>query len=564
MKIKTSIAILLLIILAFFAVAARCFYLQHYRADDYRKISLRAQRSSFTEKPRRGAILDCRGRTLAASLRLDTVFAEPRAVVDLKKTSQQLAVILDIDPEQIESKIANSRNPGYVALAKNLSLTDEKRTAIRKIIGLGIAKTWKRYYPLGPAAAHAIGFVGSDGIGLAGIELKYDSLLGGTIGQSTFFADAARRPIGVKHFGSFAVDGPDLVLTIDATIQAFTHLALKKQMIAFEAESAFAVVMDPCTSAVLAMVSLPDFDPTDLSTADANSLGNHIISDPFEPGSIFKPIVAACAIDCGSIKPDDIIFCEDGHYSGKGFGRIGEYKNGFGDLSIKRILAVSSNIGMAKIGQATGAENIYNGIKLFGFGSRTGIDLLGEEPGLVWPVKRWNGYSIARIPYGHEVLVTGMQIASAYCVMANGGKISRPHLAKALLNNTNKKVKIISPPPLGGYIIDTQTADWMVKTALTEVVNAGTGKRTALEDHQVWGKTGTANIAKSHEKGYDQQNYVASFAGGVPADNPKLVILVSVRKPNRRLGKGYTGGSVAAPAVKEILQKTMTYLESQN
>ncbi|MCD4830243.1 MAG: penicillin-binding protein 2 [Anaerohalosphaeraceae bacterium] len=563
-RIKTAIVMLVIAAAAFLGIGGRCFYLQYFCREFYQKSSEKSQHSNFIEQTRRGAILDCRGRTLAASVPLETIFAEPRAISDLKAVANELSEILDISASEITEKVLAGRNPGYAPVAREITLTDEQRKAIRKIRGIGVETKWKRSYPLGRTAAHVVGFVGTDGKALAGIELKYNKLLSGKTGKSTFFSDVARRPIGLEENKSFAADGSDIVLTIDAVIQEFTRSALSKQITRYNAESGFAVVMNPCTGAVLSMVSLPDFDPETLADADANSMGNHLISDPFEPGSIFKPIVAAWAVDSGVFKQNDVVFCENGRYAGKGFGRIGEYRDGFGHLSIGDILAFSSNIGMTKIGQKMGAKKIYEGIKFFGFGVKTGIDLPGEEPGIIWPLKRWDGYSVARIPYGHEVLVTGMQIAKAYCVLANDGKIIKPYLAKAVIDTSSSQTKIISPKPLGGCVINSETSRWLVRQALSNAVKKGTGKRAALKKYQVWGKTGTANIAKSTGKGYDESNYVASFAGGVPAKDPAIVVLVSIRKPNRKLGLGYTGGSVAAPVVNEILDKSLGYLQSGN
>lgn len=551
---------LLITAAGFLAVGTRCFYLQYFRTDYYYQASIKAQKSSFLERPRRGAILDCRGRILAASYKVDTIFAEPRAISDLKKTAESLSAIIGIGPVEISKLILTSRNPGYTPILIDSKLTEDQRKQILKLDGIGIESKWKRVYPLASTAVHVIGFIGTDEHGLAGLELKYDKPLSGSAGRSTFFSDAARRPVHLGQCESFAQDGSDIILTIDATIQEFAHSALLKQFKAFGAESAVALVMDPCSGAVLSMVSLPDFDPTDLKDADAKSVGNHILSDPYEPGSIFKPIVAAWAIETGSINPNDTIFCENGHYSGKGFGTIGEYREGFGNLTISEILAHSSNIGMAKIGQKMGAAKIYEGIRLFGFGRKTGIDLPGEEPGVVWNLNKWTGYSVARVPFGHEVSVTAMQITCAFCILADDGRVIKPHLVKAVVSDAGKKLEITEPVQTSGFVVSSRTAQWLVRKAMVEVVKNGTGKSAALEKWQVWGKTGTANIANPNG-GYDEENYIASFIGGAPVDNPAIVVMVSIRKPNKSLGKGYTGGSVAAPVAKEILEKTLNYLQ---
>ncbi|MHB0946902.1 MAG: peptidoglycan D,D-transpeptidase FtsI family protein [Sedimentisphaerales bacterium] len=563
MRKKFAIFLLILIILGFLGVVARCFYLQDYKADYYYQSSQRSQKATFLEKSRRGAILDCRGRILAASYKVDTVFAEPQVITDLKETAKALSDIIGISPSEISKSVLTSRNTGYAPIISDAKLTDTQRKEILKLHGIGIESKWKRFYPLGSVAAHVVGFVGTDEEGLAGLELKYNAELSGTAGKSTFFADAARRPVRLGQCESFAQDGSDMILTLDSTIQEFTHAALLKQMNEFQAESAVALVMNPHTGAVLSLVSLPDFDPADLSKVKVNekNLGNHALSDPYEPGSIFKPFVAAWAIETGSVGRNTTIYCENGSYSGKGFGTIGEYRNGYGNLKIAEILSHSSNIGMAKIGQKMGAKKTYEGIKNFGFGRKTNIDLPGEEPGVVWNYEKWTGYSVARVPFGHEVSVTAMQMACAFCALANDGKGIRPHLALAIISDAGEKVKRIDPAQTGGFIISDKTAKWMVRDALTLVVTDGTGKKAALEKWQVFGKTGTANIAHSDTRGYDEQNYVASFIGGAPAEKPAVIVLVSIRKPNKRLGKGYTGGSVAAPVAAEILQNTLTYMK---
>jgi cell division protein FtsI (penicillin-binding protein 3) len=561
MRNKFALALLFLVTAGLVAVGVRCFYLQYFEAGYYDGISVKAQKSNFLERPRRGAILDRRGRILAASYKVDTLFAEPRAITDIKKTAQELSAVIGIGPIEISKLILTGRNQGYIPIITDAKLTDEQRKQILKIDGIGIESGWKRYYPLGSAAVHAIGFVGTDQEGLAGLELKYNKEISGSSGRSIFFSDAARRPVRLGQFESFAEDGSDIITTIDATIQEFTHSALLKQFKAFQAESAVALVMDPCNGEVLSMVSLPDFDPINLKDADAKSLGNHILSDPYEPGSIFKPMVAAWALETGSINPNDSIFCENGHYSGKGFGTIGEYREGgYGTLTISEVLSHSSNIGMAKIGQRMGAAKLYEGVKLFGFGRKTGIDLLGEEPGLVRDLKKWNGYSVARVPFGHEVSVTAMQMACAYCTIANGGRIIKPHLVKGIVSNAGKKLEITEPAQTSSFVISNKTAQWLVSKAMVEVVKDGTGKSAALQNWQVWGKTGTANIVNPNGT-YDEENYVASFIGGAPPEKPAVVVTVSIRKPNKHLGKGYAGGAVAAPVAAEILDKTLTYLK---
>ncbi|MCK5564947.1 MAG: penicillin-binding protein 2 [Planctomycetes bacterium] len=516
------------------------------------------------QHPQRGIIVDSQSRILAASNRLDTVYAEPRAIKDIKLAASSLQEILDFPGHEICRIVDESKNPGYVKIFEGITAAQRQAIRSAKLRGIGIQTDWHRYYPMGNITSHLVGFIGTDQKPLAGLELKYDSQLKGTEGYNVLFVNAMRQPIGFKGQATIVRDGFGLILTVDTSIQQFVREALVKQYKAYKAESAIAVVMEPKSGAILSLVSLPDFEPVNIGTESADNLKNRVLTDPYEPGSIFKPIVAAIALDAGVVNINEKIFCEYGNYRGKGFGRIGEYgTHEFGDLTVKEILVHSSNIGMAKIGQRMERKRFYDGLKLFGFGSKSGIDLPGEESGTVHQIDKWTGYSETRIPFGHEVTVTAIQIARAYATLANHGRVVQPHILKAIVDNNGKVTMLKRSDPSAGYIIDPKVADWIVTEALVSVVKEGTGKPAALKEYQVFGKTGTANIAGSTIKGYDEKNYIASFAGGAPAENPKLVVLVSIRKPDRSLGKGYTGGKVAAPVVKEILDKSLTYLTNR-
>jgi cell division protein FtsI/penicillin-binding protein 2 len=555
------ITILTLLTVVFGLLGWRLFRLQYYPVDDYLAGSKKQQHAVITQKPQRGVIVDSRGRILAASNKIETVFAEPRAIADVKEVAIRLQQILDFPGHEICGIIYESKNPGFANIKTGITAAELEAIKKAKIRGIGIQSNWQRHYPMAQLTSHIIGFVGTDQTGLAGIELKYDGQLRGTEGRNVIFVDALRQPIGMKEPDTIIKDGFGLILTIDSTIQQFARDALSKQYRAYRAESAVAIVMDPWTGAILAMVSLPDFEPGNFSTAHAQTLRNRVLTDPFEPGSVFKPIVAALALDAGIIDYEEKIFCENGSYRGKGFARIGEFGNHqFGDLSVRQILVKSSNIGMAKIGQRMKRQKLHEGLKLFGFGIQTGIDLPAEETGLLYPVGKWTNSSVTRVPFGHEIAVTALQIARAYCTLANGGRVVRPHLVRAIVDNTGKVTKLKQAQSLAGHIIKPEVANWIVQKALTGVVKEGTGKKAASGKWEVFGKTGTANIARSDQKGYDQTNYIASFAGGAPAERPQVVILVSIRKPDTTLGKGYSGGTVAAPVFKEVLEKTLNYL----
>ena len=546
---------------SFLALGGRCFYLQYYRSRHYSEASLIQQRSYRNLLPQRGVILDCRGRVLAASNKVQTIFAEPRVIKDAKETSSALAPIVDVGAHIICQQILESNNPGFVRI--KMDANSGQCSAASRIYGIGVQSDWQRHYPMGRLAANVVGFTSHDNRGLEGIELKYDKDLSGSPARNIFFADVYRRPIRAKQQDGILTNGKGIILTIDATIQQFARDELIKQYEDYQAESAVAIVAEPKTGAILAMVSLPDFDPADIRSTDPNNFRSRAITDWYEPGSIIKPVVAAVALEAGVVNKTEKIFCENGNYYGRGFGRIGEYRRGFGDLTLREILINSSNIGMAKIGQRLGKERLHDGLKLFGFGGKTGIELPGEIEGLLRPANAWTGYSVTRIPYGQEICVTSMQLIRAFCILANGGRLVRPFLIRAVVDNEGNITELKRPPPPVGYIIKNETAKWIVNDAMTGVINevGGTGKRAQLENWQVFGKSGTANIARSDARGYSDEDYVASFVAGAPVKDPAIVVLVSIRKPNRSLGKGYSGGVVAAPVAAKIIERTLTYLD---
>jgi cell division protein FtsI/penicillin-binding protein 2 len=562
-NIRITIFFAMLLIASFVALGGRCFYLQFLRGDQYLNACLVQQRSYISQQPQRGVILDCQGRVLAASNKIQTIFVEPRNVREPQLLSDRLAPIVNIKADEINRLITESRNPGFVRIltgADAIQCSDASW-----IPGVGIQTEWQRHYPTGNLVSNVIGFTSRDNRGLEGIELKYNKELSGKPARNVFFADVRRRPIGLLEQTGELTDGVGIILTIDATIQQLVRDELEKQYEDFEAESAVAVVASAKTGAILAMVSIPDFDPHDLRATDPNSRRNRVVTDQFEPGSMIKPIIVAIAVDNGTINKDDTIFCENGDYNGRGFGRVHEYRNHrYGNLKIREVLIKSSNIGMAKIGQKMGKQKLYNGLKLFGFGRKVGIELPGEVDGLVHPLDMWTGYSVTRIPYGYEINVTAMQMLRAFCTLANDGRLVRPYLVKAIVDHNGDIVELKRPLPPVGYIVKPEVAKWIVNDCLVGVVNerdnGGTGWRAKLDKWQVFGKTGTANIARVGEKGYADNSNLASFVAGAPAENPAIIVFISIRRPNGRLGKGDSGGAVASPVAGRIIERTLNYL----
>lgn len=567
---RLIICLFLLVGTSLLALGARCYHVQSTQHEHYLDISTKQHRSPRAQQGPRGVILDCRSRILAADHQVLTVFADPNFITDPKEASVALAEILDMGAHTISKMITSNRAARFKKIKSPASLDECMAVWERDIRGVGVQTSWRRRYPMGALTSHVVGFAGISPQARAGIEQQYDRELSGDTESLCFLKDVKGRPIrlleNVVHKPTGHSQGQGIILTIDATIQQFVREAVLRQMKAYEAESAWAIVANPKTGAVLAMVSLPDFDPGNIQQGD-EALCNHIAVDQYEPGSIMKPIVVAIALDAGVITRTTQIYCEDGWYTGRKIGRIKEwnYKK-YQNLTPRGILIKSSNIGVAKIGERLGAQRLYDGLRLFGFGKKTGMALPGETKGKLREPHQWDQYSVTRVPFGQEVAVTAMQMVKAFCILANEGRMVRPHLIKAFVDSNGEP--IVRDSRYGaadrvGYVIEPDIAQWLVREALADVVNKGTGQSAKLKKWQAFGKSGTAQIAKTDGRGYEDGAYIASFIAGAPAQDPAIVVLVSICRPNRRLGKGYSGGRVAAPVVGQIMEETLSYLESR-
>jgi cell division protein FtsI/penicillin-binding protein 2 len=572
-----AVGLIVFLMLIFAGLGVRCYFIQYKNHEHYVAVSLVQQRTLTAQQGPRGAIVDRRGNILAAANQTHVIFVDPQVVEKPIETANLVADILGMEAADIAQTIVNNRDKRYRVIKREAS--EAECEAVAKFEGIHIESQWKRFYPMGRLTSHVVGYVGYDGAGQAGLEFVYNRELAGESQNAYFLSDIKRRPISALNkpetLPTKETYGQGMILTLDTTIQGFVRQALEKQLRAFEAESASAIVINPKTGAILAMVSLPDYDPS-ASKEDLTSQQNHAVQDYFEPGSVLKPIVVAMALDTGVIKKHEKIFCEDGRfkgvYKGKSTGVITEYNDHeYGNLTAKEILIHSSNIGMAKIGMRMGGDRLYKGLRLFGFGQRTGINLPQESPGVLNNPDKTNSpsYSVARLPFGQgDICVSGVQLIRAFSVLVNQGRMVKPHVIEAFVGadgmpqRRNSGYEIASQV---GYIIDPDIAKYIVEDALTAVINDphGTGKKAAVKRWQVFGKTGTAQIARANGRGYEDNAFIASFIGGAPAEDPAVVVLVSVRRPNRKLGKGYTGGTVSGPVVAEILERTLTYLDAR-
>ncbi len=569
--------------------AYRLVWIERTRGPELRRRADAQHKSARTIAARRGEILDTRGRVLAGTLRRPSVFVDPELVRDPRYAAYSVGPVLGLDAQQLTRDLLTWRDQGdrFVWLKRKLS--EPERDSFEQVVDSrrlhAFETQWEpvRVYPQGRLAAHVLGFVGFDrrkqpetGLvyddlwGRAGIEGEYDRLLSGKPGHQTLTVDVGRRPVRAAADDYVpAIDGATLVLTLDAYIQEITQKALAAAVTKYGAEWGAAVVMDPQSGEVLAMAVLPDFDPCDAVPPNFERLSeqqrtkaqeiwrNRAVSDSFEPGSVFKPFVASCALDEGLVRIDEV-FAVNGPTHSFGRRTISD-THAYGSLTLHEIISKSSNIGMGLVGARCGMERLYHYVRLFGFGDITGVGLPGEHTGLVQDFSRWNpSFSPQSIPIGQEIAVTPIQIATGFSVFCNGGVLYRPRIIRGIIGPDGETLEDNSKPIALRRVLDEATSEMFRKRALVETVTDGTAKVAKLDEYQVFGKTGTAQIANiGGGHGYLAGKYVGSFVGGAPSDHPRVVALVSIYKPSK---EGYYGGTVAAPAVKEILADTLAYL----
>jgi cell division protein FtsI (penicillin-binding protein 3) len=547
------------VMLALLALVGRLIYINASDGPNLLARAVRQQRSIIPLIARRGLIVDCRGRIISGTTLRNSVFADPQVLPDKTAAARTASSILQMDPNEIVPDLLAAGDRRFFVVRRGVS--DEQAERIRQagIYGLDVFIEPYRTYPMNTLAAGLIGFVSPDGSGVSGLEYQCDTWLRGENGIKAIIRDAHRKAFWLADGGYRpARDGFNVVLTIDSEIQASVERSLAEAVQRFEAESGVSVVMHPGTGAILAMANYPSFDPNHYQDYSTDRYRNRTITDPYEPGSTFKPFIASAALAEGVVRLGEVFDCERGTWQDGP--RTLRDSHPFDYLSFEEIVIRSSNIGMAKIGQRLGNELLYKHVKEFGFGRKTGVDLLGEDSGILRDLSRWNGYTTTSIPMGQEIAVTPLQLARAFCTFANGGKLVTPYVVRAVVDARGRVVSDLTPEPSGVQALPKDIAAIMKDKVLTEVVNQGSSSRhLGLAGYQVFGKTGTAQIAKKGGGGYELNAYTSSFVGGAPARDPQLVALVAIRKPNKSLG--YYGGQVSGPVVREILRHGLAYLQ---
>lgn len=508
---------------------------------------------------RRGDIRDCRGRLLAGTLQLPSIYADPSMMTDeeIETVAARLQDILDAPAGQIARDLNKRRHGHFTWIQRQVPDEQAEMVKALKLPGIVIQPEPARVYPMGSTAGHVLGFVGTEQKGLSGLEMVYERYLHGEDGYKICIKSAARKILALEPNGYKPPrDGSSIVLSLDSYIQGVAEQALGEAINTYQAQSGVAIVTEPGTGQVLALASFPTFDPNNYRQAPESALVNRALVGPVEPGSVFKPLVFSMAIQEGMVRPGEIFNCHNGVYI-KGSRRLRD-SHPYGNLTAEEVVAKSSNIGMAQIGERLGNHMMHHYLSQFGLGSKTGIDLAGEDVGILLPIKRWTSFSTDSVPMGQEVAVTPIQLLNAFNTVINGGTLVTPTLVRAVLANDGSVLADRREPRKVRQVIDDSVSSYMRHSPLTMVVNVGTGTKARLARWQVIGKTGTAQIARHGGGGYEGDAYVASFMCAAPADDPKVSVLVMIHRPKKSIG--YYGGTVSAPPAAKILGTTLDYL----
>jgi len=543
----------ILLAAGFASVMVRLFSLQVVQANDLSKRAEHQHEKSVALEGERGTIFDRKGRILATNVDMPSIYGIPSAIRRPEAVAPDLARGLQTDRRSILRRLKSDKN--FVWIERKVNPAVARSIMDLGIEGIGVLDESQRFYPKRNLMGHLLGFAGMDNSGLEGIELKYDGWLRGEKGWAVLERDAFGHTIFQKGVESYSpARGKDLVLTIDEVIQHIAETELDAVMEQTRATDATVIVMDPKTGEVLAMAVRPIFNPNRVESERPDQWRNRAITDTYEPGSTFKIVSASAALEEHVANPNDIFYCEEGQMAvAGGFIRDHE-KEGY--LTFQEVIQKSSNIGMIKIAMRMAPDRLFEHIRAFGFGEKSGIDFEGESPGLIRDPKHWSGRSLASISIGQEVAATPLQVITAVSAVANGGALMRPRLVSEIRDADGHAVKTF-PPEVRRQAISAETAAKMMKILEGTVSKEGTGERAAIPGYRIAGKTGTAQKIDPVTRRYSRQDTVTSFVGIVPAEDPRIVILVVVDSP-----KGVAwGGTVAAPAFKNIAEQVLRYMQ---
>ena len=564
--IRRRLALCMAIFFGLFAVlGVRLFYLQCIAAEDLQRRAQAQWTSESVIRPTRGMILDRNGAVLAQSATAYTVCASPRQVSDASAFAQLLAPILDMEATAIREKVSDTSRGGVtikrqisreVAQQLKTMLAEHRAMGSDALNGLYLEEESKRYYPMGAFAAQLIGLTTIDGVGQAGLENSLDSYLSGKNGRVLDEIDGKGRALsyGASEYIA-AVDGGTVTLTIDASIQSFCEQAAREALSINNAKAVRILAMDPNTGEILAMVNKPDYDLNDPPRSDVETLTelmrNRVITDAYEPGSTFKILTSAAALDSGVVKVNEGFYCSGVTYVDGS--RVRCWGKPHGAETFAQALQNSCNPVFVEMGLRLGVERFYNYLEAFGIGSATGVDIPGEASGIVISRSVVKRVDLARIGFGQSIAVTPLQLLTAACSVINGGRRMQPYVVREIVDGNGEVIEQGKPTVLANPISEETSA--IMRKLLEDVVAVGGGKNAAIPGYRIGGKTGTAQVYVDGVVSSD--THIGSFLGFAPADDPKIAILVIVDEADVAIDYG---SLTAAPFARDILEKTLNYL----
>ncbi len=552
---KRALVLSTVILFCFAVVSLRLVNLMVF---DHDKLSRRAAQQYIREKilqPQRGMIWDRRMKEMAANVESNSLYAVPSAIENTRDLTRELAPLTRISSKKLNMALLRKKHKDFIWLERKMDR--ETSLEVRKLLdkmgydAVGLLPEAKRYYPKGRTGSHLLGFTNIDNSGIAGLELTYNEYLKGEVRNVSVGTDARgnRLSSSIKE----AVSGNNLILTIDEGIQYIVERELTDAMAEWQAKAAVAIMMNPMTGEILAMANRPTYDPNAAGKSRDYARRNRAITDLFEPGSTLKTVLAAAALEEGIVRPHDKFDVSKGYIVVGGKPIRDTHRNEI--LTFQEIIQRSSNVGAVQVGLKLGKEKYYQYVRKFGFGEKTEIDYPGEVRGILRRPDAWSGTSLAALSIGQEIGVTPLQVLRAYAAIANGGALMKPYIVSDIISPEGKIVKSVKPH-IERQVVSGRTAS-TVKDILKMVVEeGGTAKRAYIEGNLVAGKTGTAQIFDHKAGQYSKDKFISSFVGFVPADSPRIALIVVVYEPE---GDSY-GGIVAAPVFRKIIEHTFSYM----
>lgn len=566
---KSQKRALVIITVIFFCFAVISWRLVDLMIFDHDKLSRRAaQQYQFkkTLSPQRGVIWDRNMKEMATNIDTYSLYAVPRLVKDTRSLSREVSPLVKVSYKDLNRTLLKKRKKEFVWVDRKME--PEAVRNVRKLMdkpgfeALDMMTEAKRFYPKGNTASHILGYTDIDNKGISGLELYYDEFLKGKGMNVSVSTDARGNSLSGDINGN--VSGNNLLLTIDEGIQHIVERELSNAIEKWKAKAAVAIMMDPSTGEVLAMSNWPTYDPNISDKGPGSSSKakfeeywgqrrNRAITDSFEPGSTLKLVLAAAAIEERVVKLDDMFDVSKGYIVVGGKKIKDAHKMGI--INFLEVIQRSSNVGSVKVGFRLGEEKYYDYLKRFGFGERTGIDSPGEARGILRETDKWSGTSLAALSIGQEIGVTPLQVIRAFAVIANGGLLMKPYIVSDIISPSGNVIKRITPK-VERRVVSMETAETVKNILKTVVEEGGTATQAYIKGSLVAGKTGTAQIFDNKKGRYSRTRYVSSFAGFVPADDPKLALIVVIYEPQKHI----YGGVVAAPVFKKIVEHTFAYL----